>query len=101
MCKHSLVTMLKSLGSGSAIQLNIGWPIRIKELYSRKNMNKLMCYFYKPGAMQLANSSGITIDSICYYELTNYVLLLYNRVVLGYTIILLANSRISYFMKFS
>ena len=31
--------------------------------------------------MQLANSSGITIDSIYYYELTNYVLLLYNRVV--------------------
>ena len=45
----------------------------------------------KPGTMQLANSS---IDSICYYELTNYVLLLYNRVILGCAITLLANSRI-------
>ena len=44
--------------------------------------------------MQLANSSGITIDSIYYYELTNYVLLLYNRVV-G-----LCNNIISYFSYF-
>ena len=43
-----------------------------------------------PGAMQLAN---LSIDSICYYKLTNYVLLLYNRVLLGCAITLLANSR--------
>ena len=36
----------------------------------------------------------LTIDSTYYYELTNYVLLLYNRVVLDCAIILLANSRI-------
>ena len=45
-------------------------------------INKLMlCYFLKPGAMQLATHLELTIDSIYYYELTNYVLLLYNRVV--------------------
>ena len=48
----------------------------------------------KPGAMQLVHLE-LTIDSICYYELTNYILLLYNRVVLGCAIILLANTRIS------
>ena len=44
------------------------------------------------GSRVYANSR---VTCICYYEITNYVLLLYNRVVLGCAIILLANSRIS------
>ena len=45
MRKHRLVTMLEFLGPGSAIQPNIGWPIRIEELRNRfktvKNHSKM------------------------------------------------------------